>query len=103
MGAQDPAGQAARQSQAGGEAPPRSEGGGLTAPPLTACCKSTIVSYRTKLGNEMKTKTFKLNYELPGGETRYQFIASHSAESARSVWTYTVADCYKVISIEEIS
>jgi len=51
----------------------------------------------------MKTKTFKLNYELPSGETLYQFIASHSAESAKSVWTYTVADCYKVISIEEIS
>ena len=33
MGAQDPAGQAARQPQAGGEAPPRGEGGGLTAPP----------------------------------------------------------------------
>ena len=51
----------------------------------------------------MKAKTFKLHYELPSGEARYQFIASHSAESAKSVWTYTVADCYKVISIEEIS
>jgi hypothetical protein len=51
----------------------------------------------------MKTKTFKLNYELPSGEVRHQFIASHSSESAKSVWVYTVADCYKVISIEEIS
>ena len=33
MGAQDSAGQAARQPQAGREAPPGREGGGLTAPP----------------------------------------------------------------------
>jgi len=34
MGAQDLAGQAPRQSQAGRQAPPGREGGGLTAPPL---------------------------------------------------------------------
>ena len=50
----------------------------------------------------MKTKTFKLHYKLPGGETRYQFIASHSSESAKSVWIYTVADTCKFVSIEEI-
>jgi len=33
MGAQDLAGQAPRQPQAGGEAPPGREGGGLTVPP----------------------------------------------------------------------
>ena len=47
--------------------------------------------------------TFKIKYKVPNGETKYQMIVSHSSKSAKSVWIYTVADCYKFISIEEIS
>ncbi len=47
--------------------------------------------------------TFKIKYKVPNGETKYQMIVSHNSESAKSVWIYTVADCYKFISIEEIS
>ena len=46
--------------------------------------------------------TFKIKYKVPNGETKYQMIVSHSSESAKSVWIYTVADIYKFISIEEV-